>query len=107
MWAYMKPAEELFNKTFIFANTSLDFMFVTVILCNKSLETNQISHSRWWFSYQGWITNKEVYFSSRHQNKEIGNDMCILVEINPELSQFPNLRVDFLLKYTMFDHLHW
>ena len=26
--------------------------------------------------------------------------------INLELSQFLNLRVEFLLKYTMFDHLH-
>ena len=41
------------------------------------------------------------------QNKEISNELCILVGINPELSQFLNLRVDFLLKYTMFDHLHW
>ena len=36
-------------------------------------------------------------------NKEIGNELCILVGINPELSQFLNFRVNFLLKYKMFD----
>ena len=74
-----------------------------MILCNKSLKTNRISHSRRWFSHQGWIANKEDYYNSRDQTKEIGNELCI----NPELSQFLNLQVDFLLKYTMFDHLHW
>ena len=77
-----------------------------MILCEKILKTNQISHSRWWFSHQGWSANKD-YYNSRDQNKEINNELCILVGINPELSQFLNLQVDFLLKYTMFDHLHW
>ena len=72
-----------------------------MILCNKSLKTNQIL-----FSHQGRIANKEDY-NSRDQNKEISNKLCILVGINPELSQFLKLRVDFLLKYAMFDHLHW
>ena len=82
-------------------------MFVTVIPCKKCLKTNQISHSRWWVSHQGWMANKEDYYNAHDQNKEIGNELCILVGINPELLQFLNLRVDFLLKYTMFDHLHW
>ena len=73
---------------------------MTLILYSK-----RISRSRWWFSHQGWIANKED--NSRYQNKEIGNELCILVGINLELSQFLNLRVNFLLKYTMFDHLHW
>ena len=68
-------------------------MFVTVTLCNKSLKANRISHSQWWFSHQEWIANKED--NSRDQNKEIGNELCTLVGINPELSQFLNLRVDF------------
>ena len=48
------------------------------------------------------IASKDEYYNSRDQNKEIGNELCILVGINPELSQILNLRVDFLLKYTMF-----
>ena len=50
------------------------------------------------------IASKDDYYNSRDQNKEIGNELelCILVGINPELSQFLNLQVDFLLKYTMF-----
>ena len=74
-----------------------------MILCNKGSKANQISHSRWWVSHQGWIANKEDYYNSCDQNKEIGNELCILVGINPELSQFLNFRVNFLLKYKMFD----
>ena len=31
--------------------------------------------------------------------------MCIMDGINKELSQFLDLRIDFLFKYTFFDHL--
>ena len=35
-----------------------DLTFVTVIVCNKNLKINRISHLRWWFSNQGWIISK-------------------------------------------------
>ena len=79
-----------------------DFTFVTVIVCNKNLKTNRISHSRWWFSHQGWIANKEDQwrsrFNSSDQNKEIGNKLCILIGNCKEFSQFLDLRMDFLFE---------
>ena len=71
------------------------------------MKTNWISHLQLWFSHQGCIANKEDYCNSGDQDKEIGNELCILVGINPKLSQFLNFWVDFLLKHTMFDYLHW
>ena len=36
--------QDLYNETFIFSNKKSDFTFVTVIVCNKNLKTNRISH---------------------------------------------------------------
>ena len=90
-----------------FANTSQTLRkLVTVILCNKSLKTNRIS--QWWFSHQGWITNKEDYYVIK--TKKSVMNCTFWLELTQNDSNFWTcVCVVFCwnIQITVFDHLHW
>ena len=77
-------------------------LYGTVIVCNKNLKTDWISHSRWRFSHQEWIASKEDQWhrTSTHliKTKKLVINCAFFVGINPELVQFLNLWMDFLFK---------
>ena len=57
-----------------------------MILCNKNLKTDRISHLR-----ETGSPTKD--YNSHDQNKEIGNNLCIFVGNDSELSQCLNLQI--------------
>ena len=77
-----------------------DYTLVTAIVCNENLKTDQISHSWWRFSHQGWIWPVKKTDGIGLQltwSKQRNLFLCIFVGINPELSQFLNLWISKIL----------